>query len=44
MGNDEYIDKLEEIILEEGKKSHPKTILLCPVCNSRRANWLHVPI
>jgi len=34
MENDEEIDIIDEMILEEGRKNHPKTSLLCPVCNS----------
>ncbi len=34
MGNDEDLEKLDEIIREEEKKSHVKKVLVCPVCNS----------
>lgn len=39
MENDKDIDKIEEMILEEGEKSHPKTSLLCPVCNSNNVTY-----
>ncbi len=34
MENEEDIDTVEEMILEEEKKSKPKTVLICPVCKS----------
>jgi rubrerythrin len=35
MENDSDFDRIEEMILEEGKKSPAKKVLICPVCNSR---------
>jgi DNA-directed RNA polymerase subunit M/transcription elongation factor TFIIS len=37
--NEEDFDKLEEIILEEEKKSHPKKVLICPECNSNEVMY-----
>ncbi len=34
MGNDEDLEKLDEMIKEEEKKSPAKKVLVCPVCNS----------
>lgn len=34
MGNDEDLEKLDEMIREEEKKSPAKKVLVCPVCNS----------
>ncbi len=34
MGNDEDLEKLDEMIREEEKKSPAKNVLVCPVCNS----------
>lgn len=34
MGNDEDLEKLDELIKEEEKKSPAKKVLVCPVCNS----------
>jgi transposase-like protein len=39
MENDEDIDTIEEMILEEGKKSTSKTSLVCPVCNSSNVTY-----
>ncbi len=39
MENDENIDEIEEMILEEGKRNHSKTSLLCPVCNSNNVTY-----
>lgn len=34
MGDDEDLEKLDEMIREEEKKSPAKKVLVCPVCNS----------
>lgn len=34
MGDDEDLEKLDEMIREEEKKSPAKKVLICPVCNS----------
>ena len=34
MGDDEDLEKLDEMIKEEEKKSPAKKVLVCPVCNS----------
>jgi transposase-like protein len=34
MGDDYDLEKLDEIIKEEEKKSPAKKVLVCPVCNS----------
>ena len=34
MENDEDFDRLDELIIEEGKKSPSKKILMCPECKS----------
>ncbi len=34
MGNDEDLEKLDEMIREEEKKSPAKKVLVCPECNS----------
>lgn len=39
MENNDDIDELEKMILEEGKKSRPKTVLICPVCNSSNVTY-----
>lgn len=39
MESNEEINKLEEMILEEGKKSRPVTVLLCPVCGSSNVTY-----
>ncbi len=39
MENDKDIDEIEEMILEEGKRDHLKTSLLCPVCSSSNVTY-----
>ena len=37
--NDDDLDEIDEMILEEGKKSPGKRILLCPVCSSSNVTY-----
>lgn len=39
MESDEDFDRLEELIIEEGKKSPSKKILVCPACSSTNVTY-----